>query len=187
MKEALGKLMDGNNRYVVGKSSSYNFESKRGELVNNQNPKAVAVTCSDSRTPPEIIFDQNIGDLFVIRTAGNVLDSVSRASLEYALRHFNTPVVLIMAHGNCGAIKTALENDEESGFSDDLINLIQIIRKNIVSGDGNLEICEDKTFEKQTIANAKGVISELKSLYPEFQNLFVPAFYNMKSGKVDLV
>lgn len=103
-------LLDGNRRFVAGKLSTYDVGIvRRLQLSQGQYPFAVVVTCSDSRVPPELIFDQALGSIFVIRVAGNVLDAITLGSIEYAVEHLNTKLVVVMGHEKCGAVKAAVD------------------------------------------------------------------------------
>jgi carbonic anhydrase len=107
-------LMEGNARYVSGHATHPNQTAeRRAEEATTQHPFAVVISCSDSRVSPEIVFDQGIGDLFVIRTAGNRLDDLILASVEYAVDHLHCPLVVVLGHERCGAVSAAL--DAESG------------------------------------------------------------------------
>lgn len=103
-------LSEGNNRFIQGKLSTYDVgTNRRAELAHGQHPYAVVVTCSDSRVPPELIFDQALGNIFVIRVAGNVLDAVALGSIEYAVEHLNTKLIVVMGHEKCGAVKATVD------------------------------------------------------------------------------
>jgi len=105
------KLLEGNKRFVSGNLAKKDFSlEKRKELLKGQKPYAVVVGCSDSRVPPEIIFDQGLGDIFVIRVAGNVLDPVSLGSIEYAVEHLKTPLIVILGHTRCGAVHATIHS-----------------------------------------------------------------------------
>ena len=107
---ALKLLLDGNKRFVKEKySDRQTGQSRRAELARGQQPFAVIVTCSDSRVPPELLFDQGLGDLFVIRVAGNVLDAIELGSIEYAVEHLGVKLVMILGHEGCGAVKAAAD------------------------------------------------------------------------------
>lgn len=109
MHESLKKLVEGNQRFAQGKSIHPNrSEELRSALLDGQNPYAVVISCSDSRVPVEIIFDVGLGDIFVIRTAGQVLSNETMGSLEYAVHDLGVKFVMIMGHDNCGAVKSAL-------------------------------------------------------------------------------
>ena len=113
-KEALRLLEEGNRRFVNEAPALKDAgKEKRMELLlEGQSPFAVIVGCSDSRVPPEVIFDRAIGDLFVIRTAGNVVDDIGLGSVEYALEHLHVPLVVVLGHESCGAVKATIEAEE---------------------------------------------------------------------------
>ncbi|MEK7804022.1 MAG: carbonic anhydrase, partial [Deltaproteobacteria bacterium] len=104
--EALKKLIDGNNRFVQSAQAQKDIgNNRRTELTKGQHPFAVILSCSDSRVPPEHIFDQGLGDIFVVRVAGNVADSIELGSVEYAAEHLGVPLILVLGHQSCGAVK----------------------------------------------------------------------------------
>ncbi len=114
--EAETLLKDGNARFVSGSILPKDLsQSRRDELAGGQTPFAVIVTCSDSRVPPELIFDQALGDIFVVRVAGNVIDPVTLGSVEYAAEHLHAPLVVVMGHTECGAVSAAVEGGEAPG------------------------------------------------------------------------
>src|SRR3954454_11646859 len=126
----LAWLKSGNNSFVHGEFNVLGVDSSlRIELSNAQHPKAVILTCSDSRVAPELIFDKGLGDLFVIRVAGNISDDAVMGSIEYAVEHLHTSLVVVMGHKNCGAIAAAVadlksenkEIDNHSGILPDKI------------------------------------------------------------------
>src|SRR5688572_30341950 len=99
---ALARLMDGDARIVAGESQRpHQGEARRAELAKGQAPIAVVLTCSDSRVAPELVFDAGLGDLFVIRNAGNVLNDQVIGSIEYAVEHFQAPLVIVVGHERC--------------------------------------------------------------------------------------
>jgi len=110
-------LLDGNRRFTSGKPLSKDLSStRRSDLTKNgQHPFAVIVGCSDSRVPPELLFDQALGDLFVIRVAGNVVTPVELGSIEYAVEHLKTPLVVVLGHEECGAVTAAVKGGETRG------------------------------------------------------------------------
>lgn len=120
--EALKKLLDGNERYANNNrhEGSGVSNSRRLNVHNAQNPYAIVFSCSDSRVPPEYIFDAGIGDIFVIRNAGNILNEIALGSIEYAALFLKTPLLLILGHTDCGAIHAtikAFNNPEDFGNS----------------------------------------------------------------------
>jgi carbonic anhydrase len=108
--QALAELLDGNRRFVTAKRT-YPDQSPRVRQVlsTSQKPFAVILTCSDSRVPPEEVFDQGLGDLFVIRLAGNIVDEAVRGSIEYAVEEFATPMIMVLGHQNCGAVSATVK------------------------------------------------------------------------------
>lgn len=115
--EALKLLKEGNKRFAESNHFFPNLvEEKRLELIKEQNPFAVIISCSDSRVPAEIIFDRGLGDLFVIRNAGNIISSSVVGSVEYALAELDVKLILILGHDDCGAIKKTIEGDFKSFF-----------------------------------------------------------------------
>jgi carbonic anhydrase len=100
-------LMAGNARFVAGKPQTYALASLRQKLESGQSPPVIILSCSDSRVSPELTFDQSLGDLFVIRAAGNVADPVGLGSIEYAVDHFHSPLLVVLGHQKCGAVIAA--------------------------------------------------------------------------------
>ena len=125
--EAIQLLMDGNGRFVAGKPLSKDLSfTRRSELLKNgQHPFAVIVCCSDSRVPPEILFDQALGDLFVVRVAGNIVTPVELGSVEYAVEHLKAPLVVVLGHEECGAVTAAVEGKESHGSIPAIIEKIK--------------------------------------------------------------
>ncbi len=125
--EARQLLIDGNERFTSGKPLSKDLSStKREDLMRNgQHPFAVIVSCSDSRVPPELLFDQALGDLFVVRVAGNVVTPVELGSIEYAVEHLKTPLVVVLGHEECGAVTAAVQGGETHGSIGAIIEKIK--------------------------------------------------------------
>lgn len=117
--EALARLREGNARFVAAEPQAWNADAlmRQKLAAEGQHPLACIVTCSDARVVPEILFDQSVGDLFVVRLAGNVVTPEAAASVEYAVEHLRVPVVVVLGHTQCGAMQAALEagNAETSG------------------------------------------------------------------------
>lgn len=144
-QQALEKLQQGNRRFVSG-----DFESgvrtatvRRKQLAAGQEPFAVVIGCSDSRVPLEIIFDQGLGDLFVIRTAGNIVKDSEMGSVEFAVAAFGTPLVVVTGHSSCGAITSAVDALKQStdGMPTALRSIVEEVRpavdKVIAAGGGD--------------------------------------------------
>ena len=133
-REALERLREGNRRFASGVRSGElaTSETRRRELATNQEPFAIILGCSDSRVPAEIIFDQGLGDLFVIRVAGNIVASSQIASVEFAAARFGTPLVVVLGHSRCGAVLATLEELMRPGqHSRNLRSIVDRIRPSV--------------------------------------------------------
>jgi carbonic anhydrase len=133
--EALQRLRDGNARFVSGISSIETVANpqRRGELVDGQSPFAVVIGCSDSRVPVEMVFDQGLGDLFVIRVAGNVVARSQIGSVEFAAEKFGTRLVVILGHTQCGAVAATLDQLQhaKTGGSENLRFIVDQVRSSV--------------------------------------------------------
>lgn len=141
----LEKLTTGNDRFLDGKSI-HPHQNKRSVLENQdgQKPFAVIITCSDSRVSPEIVFDQGIGDLFVIRNAGNLISDIDMGSIEYAIEHLDTKLIVVLGHTECGAIKAYI-NDKDSSYKKHFNHIDNIVE---TISQENEEIEADKVAPK---------------------------------------
>jgi carbonic anhydrase len=105
-------LMAGNSRFVAGKTKAYPLISLRQKLASAQSPDVIILSCSDSRVSPELTFDQSLGDIFVVRIAGNVADPAALGSIEYAVDHFHSPLLVVLGHQKCGAVIAACSGEK---------------------------------------------------------------------------
>lgn len=186
--QALQLLTEGNRRYVEGKLLSKNLDgSRREELLNQgQKPFAVILTCSDSRVPPELIFDQALGDLFVIRVAGNVVSPVEMGSIEYGVEHLDTPLLVILGHENCGAVKATVDGGEVPGSIGSIIDIIKSsVEKARAAGARGADLYEAATDE-----NTKAMVAEvmkspvIKHLVDDGRLVVLGGKYHLGSGQV---
>lgn len=123
--EALRRLTDGNQRYACGKAAHPRQDGfRRTEVAVGQHPFAAVLSCSDSRVPPEVLFDQGLGDMFVVRTAGHVADTAALGSLEYAVEHLGVRLILVLGHQRCGAVQAALDGGEAPGHIAKIVEAI---------------------------------------------------------------
>ncbi len=123
---ALARLKAGNARFVANPvSKGKPTAARRAETAQTQHPFAIVVGCADSRTSPELVFDQNIGDLFVVRTAGNLVDDHGLGSIEYAVDHLGTRLIVVLGHARCGAVTAARESATAHGHVNSLVRDIQ--------------------------------------------------------------
>jgi carbonic anhydrase len=182
-------LKAGNERFQKDELTQVNTSiTKRKELVNGQNPDAVIITCSDSRVPPELIFNQGLGDLFVIRVAGNVMDKMELGSVEYAVKHLKTPLIVVMGHEHCGAIGAAVEESEkkESGYIADIVKKIEPSVKRLKSENLQGEKLVEEVAN-ENVHNSSNEIKKSKVIKEELQKgnvKIVEAKYMLESGKV---
>lgn len=187
-KNPLDRLTQGNQRYVTSTTVCHeDWSAKRSALANSQKPFAVIVSCSDSRVPPEIIFDQSLGDLFVVRVAGNVVDDFAIGSIEYAVNILGANLVLVLGHSNCGAVDAALKGMKFDNHIQEVLNAIQPAVNATKGETGNL-------LEKTIKANVKIVEEKLKSSKPLLANLIekgtlriLGGYYNLETGKVEFL
>src|SRR5207245_3245263 len=159
--EAIAKLKEGNGRYTNGKlQHPGQTTERRAELTKDQHPFAVIVSCSDSRVPPEIVFDQGLGDLFVVRVAGNVIDDHSLGSIEYAVDHLGARLIVVLGHQSCGAVKAAKETiaakSKAPGHIQSLVTAIQPAVEATARGD----------LEATVEANVKNVVQAVRTSTP---------------------
>ncbi|MCM1228224.1 MAG: carbonic anhydrase [Clostridium sp.] len=173
--EALKKLKEGNEEYVAnGKNNGdISGEIRSYTCQNGQNPYAVIIGCSDSRAIPEVIFNAGIGDLFVIRVAGNVIDPHQLGSIEYAVHHLGVNLVVVMGHDHCGAVAAAINNGADGhikSITDDIIKAIGDEKNEYRASCLNAQYSADK-------------IRKSMSSDPEFK--IISAVYNIESGKVE--
>jgi carbonic anhydrase len=186
--KALRKLAEGNARFVASQLTHPNQgKDRRAEVSKGQSPFAVIVGCSDSRIPPEIIFDQGLGDLFVIRVAGNVLDDIGMGSIEYAVDHLGTQLVVVLGHGKCGAVTATVQGGEAHGHVGSIIKAIATALEKAKGLSGDLT---DNTIK----ANAGLVANQISSSAPilskkvaEGRIKVVSAYYNIETGKVEFM
>jgi carbonic anhydrase len=188
--EALQKLMDGNKRYVSGNLAKKNIgETRRNELSKGQKPFAIVITCSDSRVPPEILFDQGIGDIFVIRVAGNIVDPIVLRSIEYGAEHLNAPLLFILGHTKCGAVTATLDILETKGELCPLAKKIMpAVEKAKKKGGTKDEILE--TAIKENVKNVyKDVMKSkiISHLVQEDKLKIVAGEYNITTGKIAMI
>ncbi len=185
-EEALAKLNEGNKRFVEGKMiHPHQDAARRTELTKTQKPFATLVSCSDSRVPPEIVFDQGVGDLFVVRIAGNVVDEIELATIEYSVKHLGVELIVILGHENCGAVNAAIEGYAEPNYIQALVAKIEPAVEIARKEPGNL-------LENTIKENIRLVDSELETrgnVLPALiasGNLRVTgAYYNLHTGEAE--
>ena len=180
---ALAKLKEGNARFSSSKvSQGKPTAAKRAETAQTQHPFAIVLGCADSRTAPEIVFDQNIGDLFVVRTAGNLVDEHALGSIEYAVDHLGVRLIVVLGHTRCGAVTAALASDTAPGHVQSLVRDIQPAVKAAKGKEGNvtdIAIAENARLMAAKIRNE----ASLGELAKEAR--IISGLYDLDIGKVE--
>ena len=181
----LEKLVSGNKRFLDEKSI-HPHQNKETVLANQeaQHPFAVVITCSDSRVSPEILFDQGIGDLFVIRNAGNLITDIDMGSIEYAVEHLNTPLVIVLGHSECGAIK-AYVGDKKNEYKKHLSHIDNIV-ETIANESEEKEISKEDNLNACVIANIKHSLKMIQDnpIIKEKHTKVIPMQYDVHTGKI---
>ena len=179
----LKRLKTGNANFVNDCLTNHLQDSvRRKSILNGQNPFAIILTCSDSRVVPELIFDTGLGELFVIRVAGNVANTSSIASIEYAVAHLDVQLIMVLGHQNCGAVTAALAGVEKGNNINHLFEFIQpaISISNSIRADDVSHIHANLTADKLiTESNIIAKAIEINALQ------IIPAYYNLETGQVD--
>lgn len=195
--EALQRLTKGNERFVAGLRSveSISTPSKRLELVAGQQPFAIILGCSDSRVPAEIVFDQGVGDLFVIRVAGNIVAPSQIGSVEFAASQYGTPLVVLLGHSMCGAVMATVDELQRptGEQSRNLRSIVDRIRPSVEELVKNhCEYEEDELIHKAVRANVRAAANQLRHGSDILENLIgknelivVGAEYDLETGIVD--
>ena len=181
--EAIARLKEGNRHFVndmlEGKLQN---SSRREELVSGQNPYAIILTCSDSRTIPEYTFDTGLGELFVIRVAGNIANTSTIASIEYAVAHIGVNLVVVLGHDNCGAIAAAIEGGDGGKNINHLLSHIMPVLNSVEDKSVNNVARENTKYVVEQIVNNSEIV---KNAVNKESFKILPAYYYLQSGKVD--
>lgn len=175
VEEARERLVEGNKRYVAARSVSIDASEKILEAeVLGQDPYAIIITCSDSRVIPQAIFSTGIGELFVIRIAGNVVDDHCLGSIEYANKHLGTGLAVVLGHDHCGAVDSALHHHNE-GY-------IKCITDEILRAVG-----DEKDEEKACLLNIENSCRVIKEKLAGSELTVIGAVYRLESGQVEFL
>jgi carbonic anhydrase len=180
-------LAEGNKRFIAGKQATHDFVSQRHTLAKDQHPRVAVLSCSDSRVPPEVVFDQGLGDLFVVRVAGNSADPTGIGSLEYAVEHLGTAMIVVLGHQSCGAVKAACSGEKMP--TPNLEAFVQPIRhscsvaKQGHTGEGLIDFAV-RDHVNQTAQDLLTRSPVLKRAHDEGKLSIVEAYYSLESGSV---
>jgi carbonic anhydrase len=187
--EAMQRLRDGNQRFVAQKmTKDHQDTARREQLATGQHPFAVVLGCADSRVPPEVIFDQGLGDLFVIRVAGEVASPDVLGSIEYAAEHLGCRTIIVLGHERCGAVEAALNTPKGSSPEGNLGELLKDIQPAIAKIDPKAP----DALDAAVIANAKAVAANivtrskvLEEMSHKGDIVITAARYDLDTGKVE--
>ena len=185
-QEVIERLKSGNGRFVADKLDGKLQDSiRRDSLTGGQQPYAIILSCADSRVVPELAFDTGLGELFVLRVAGNVANTSTIASIEYAVAHCGSKVIVVLGHQSCGAVTAAVAGGD-NGYN--LNHLLAHISPAIsASGDGaavNDVVKKNAEMVTQDLVNRSKIIGDAAA---SGDVKVVPAYYNLDSGKVDFL
>mgnify|MGYP001818812554 FL=1 len=191
--DALQRLRDGTRRFVAGTTTNATSlsQARRAELAEGQNPFAVIVACSDSRVPVELLFDQGLGDLFVIRVAGNVVAPSQIGSVEFAAAQLGTRLVVVLGHSNCGAIDATLKEltqgtETQSPNLRSIVDLIRPAVEPLVKGKGPLSLDEAVAANvRHSVACLRQGSDVLEELIQSDALNVVGAEYSIENGEVN--
>jgi carbonic anhydrase len=189
MHRSISLLMDGNRRFINNQSTADNSEYVRIAIASRQKPIAGVLSCADSRLPPEIIFDQGLGSLFVVRTAGAVVDAAVIGSLEFGVSKLKIPVIMVLGHKRCGAMKAALDAEEGTGqVPGKIAFLVDVLHPALEAAriKGG-ELLENAT--KIHVRNMAGRLAESPVLHEAIENgrlEITLGWYDLDSGEVDI-
>lgn len=179
------KLLAGNKRYVEASLSHTNQTAqRRAEVAKGQKPFAAIVTCSDSRVPPEILFDQGLGDLFVIRLAGNIVDDAALASLEYAVEHLGVKYIMVLGHERCGAVEATIKGGKPHGHMGSLTKAIQPAVDKAKDQPGDLVDNAVKANVALAVQQLKGSAPVLEESVKKGELMVVGGRYDLDDGRV---
>ncbi len=165
------RLINGNNLFLSNLKKDDKKNDLAKGLVKGQNPFALIITCSDSRVIPEEIFSCSLGELFVIRTAGNVINEGELATVEYAIEHLHIQYILVLGHTHCGAVHASIHHEKGRYLSPILNNIERCI-------DGE---CDER---KASIINAFKQAEYIKTKFPEYQGTVKSALYDIETNEV---
>jgi carbonic anhydrase len=186
--DALAELVAGNERFMSRNQSFPHQElAYRRTLINRQNPFAAILGCSDSRVPAEMIFDQGFGDLFVVRVAGNVVDEVVCASVEFAVCVLKVSLIMVVGHSSCGAVSATLDNQTLPGYMPELSRRIAPAVEQAKQQNGDLlknAVCLNAVMMAKQLSEGSDILrAELEAEALKIQ----PAYYDLETGLVTLL
>jgi len=178
-------LAAGNHRFIIGKTAPHDLLAQRRALTKTQHPRVAVLSCSDSRVPPELVFDAGLGELFVVRSAGEDDDPLSIGSLEYAVEHLGSSVIVVMGHQSCGAVTAAC-----SGGKPESVNLDAVVNP-IAPSCAKMDSKRPETVDLAVRDHVHRVAQELlaksemlRKSFDEGKLTIIEAYYSLETGEV---
>ncbi len=186
INEILDRLKEGNKRFVTdGLKSEKQDGSRRESLTGGQQPFAIILSCADSRVVPELAFDTGLGELFVVRVAGNIANTSSMASIEYAVAHLGSKVIVVLGHESCGAV-TAAVNGGDNGYN--LNHLLSHVAPAIAASGEHASITDVvKKNAELTAEELKSRSAIIRDAVDSGKVKIQPAYYHLGSGEVEML
>ena len=187
-QQAKKLLVEGNNRFKNDRALTKNISKERRLSLakNGQHPFAIVLSCSDSRVPDELVFDQGLGDIFVVRNAGNVVDPIALGSIEYGAYVLKAPLIVVLGHSKCGAVKATVEGGEAIGSIESIVKQIQLSYEQAQKMNTEEKAMYSKT-EDLNILNSTMIIKNspvIKKLMEENKLQVVGAKYDITTGDI---
>lgn len=185
-KDALNKLIDGNKCFMENapRKKSYCFNEMKKSIIDGQRPYAIVLGCSDSRVSPEIVFDTGLGELFVVRTAGNTIGPNILESIEYAVSHLKIKLLVILGHQDCGVMKYAMSASMYNDPFENLIYQVQAAKvQDNISCPNDLAKCHCEMAKKRLLAKS----NIIKEAYEKKELTIVKAYFKLENGEVEML
>lgn len=193
--EAIRRLVEGNARFVHDLDDQTPRDlHRRAELAGGQHPFAIVLSCADSRVPPELVFDQELGDLFVVRVAGNTADDAILGSMEYAIEHLGSRLIVVMGHTKCGAVKAAVDTAKSGKTAADLGGHLPSVVAGIMPAVSETKDAPGDAVRAAVIRNVQRTVASLRTCGPTINEFIaskglkvIGALYDLETGEVDLL
>ena len=186
--DPLARLMAGNARFAEGQRRPANYRKERAELTKGQQPYAIVLSCSDSRVPPEMVFDESLGRLFVVRVAGNVVDAATLGSIEYAAEHLHAKLLYVLGHESCGAVKATVDGGH---FSPGIESIVEKIKPAVAAARRDHPNTKDIlpfAVQENVAIQIKSVVDQsdiLRDMVEKKELRIAGGVYRLASGRVD--
>lgn len=190
----LADLLEGNNRFIEAKNESVDYLAQVKQTIEGQFPKAIVLSCIDSRVPVELIFDQSIGDIFVARVAGNFENVDILGSMEYSCKVAGSKIVLVLGHESCGAVKAACDGVELGNITEMLSKIMPAVKLSATQVDGEVNSSNKEMVAKTVENNALLTMDRIREKSPILKEMedngeimIVGGIYHLSTGKVEVL